>query len=109
MELDMMLERLRIECTRSQTSRTNILSAITNLLEWLNQPENNNDLNCKQVDNYIANKVIANRSYETLPSDIKNILFDMGGALNDTHTFPEIATNFESTPQQLLERLRNMY
>ena len=32
----------------------------------------------------------------------------MGGALHDTHTSPEVASNFFSTPPQLLERLKKI-
>jgi len=33
-------------------------------------------------------------------------MFDLGGALHDTITDPEIARNFESLPEQLLERVK---
>ncbi|MCC6547948.1 hypothetical protein IT570_12350, partial [Candidatus Sumerlaeota bacterium] len=43
-----------------------------------------------------------------LPESFGEILNDMGGALHDTVTAPEIAQNFESTPEQLLERVRKI-
>jgi len=43
---------------------------------------------------------------ERLPDAYVNILADMSGALHDTISAPEIAANFESTPEQLLARVR---
>lgn len=36
---------------------------------------------------------------------LADVLRDMAGALHDTVTAPAIASNFESTPEQLLARL----
>jgi hypothetical protein len=37
---------------------------------------------------------------------LAEVLSDMGGALHDTVSNPEIAENFDSTPELLLDRLR---
>jgi hypothetical protein len=43
-----------------------------------------------------------------LPEPFVDILADMGSALHDTVSAPLIAANFQSTPEQLLERARRL-
>ena len=73
------------------------------ILRWLNEPSNNTDENCRKVDLYVTWKInYAER--KRLSQDVEDILFDIGGALHDTYSNPEVAENFQSTPKQLLER-----
>jgi hypothetical protein len=44
--------------------------------------------------------------WERFPELLTDIIGDMGGALHDTVSHPEIAKNFDSLPEQLLERVR---
>ena len=78
------------------------------ILIWLNNPNNNNDTNCKKIDYYVSYEIISEKSYQEIPEDIQSILFDMGATLHDTHTSPKIAENFDSTPGQLLDRVRKL-
>ena len=43
-----------------------------------------------------------------LPDPFHDIFADMSGALHDTISAPEIAENFDSTPEQLLKRARDL-
>ncbi|MBN1362571.1 MAG: hypothetical protein JW993_18385 [Sedimentisphaerales bacterium] len=43
-----------------------------------------------------------------LPGDFEALFADIGGALHDTLSHPEIASNFESTPEQLLARAKKL-
>ena len=70
-------------------------------------PSNNSDENCRKVDVFVATQ-IESADINRLPEDIQGILFDIGGALHDTHTSPSIAENFASTPKQLLDRVRRL-
>jgi len=45
---------------------------------------------------------------DDLPEAYHDILADMGGALHDTITAPQIAENFDSTPEQLLARAHTL-
>jgi hypothetical protein len=45
---------------------------------------------------------------DQLPEPFVDILNDMGSALHDTVSAPLIAANFQSTPEQLLERARRL-
>ena len=44
----------------------------------------------------------------SLPDAIHDIFADMSGALHDTCSAPDVAQNFDSTPEQLLARLGNI-
>jgi hypothetical protein len=48
------------------------------------------------------------RDWDELPEECIDILADMAGALHDTVKAPEIAHNFDSTPEQLLERAKKL-
>jgi len=43
-----------------------------------------------------------------LPDEFRNILDDMGGALHDTLSYPEIAADSDALPEQLLERVNRI-
>lgn len=46
--------------------------------------------------------------WDHLPDEIGDILSDMGGALPGAINHPEIATNFDCLPEQLLVRIRSV-
>ncbi len=89
-------------------SREKVISAMYNLISWLNKPENNTDSNCRFVDSFVSYEISLNPWNKQIPEDINAILFDMGATLHDTHTSPEIAENFDSTPALLLERIQKL-
>lgn len=92
-------------CLQTPISRTDIKRALEDILVWLT--ENNTDANCRKVDLFMSIEMDQRRR-EELTRDIQGIVFDMGGALHDTHTSPKVAENFMSTPQQLLDRVRGL-
>jgi hypothetical protein len=105
MNIDELLEDLLQACSQSHVSRPKIKQAMEAVLIWLTQ--NDTDANCRKVDLFVSikmDKVLT----EKLPEDIHDILFDMGGALHDTHSSLTIAENFLSTPKQLLDRARDL-
>lgn len=79
---------------------------IRSLLEHLSTNEGRTDKNCKAVDSYFMNNDLW--AIKELPDELHDILADISGALHDTVSSPEIANNFESTPKQLLERLKKV-
>lgn len=74
-----------------------------NLLEFLASPRGLTDANCTAVDRFLC---FGEFEWPDLPDPIQDVLGDMAGALHDTLSSPETAANFESTPEQLLARLR---
>lgn len=107
-ELGELLNRLKLAVLSSGFSRKKVLSAMETLLSWLTEPENNNDSNCREVDYFVSYEILPEIISKKIPEDIRGIFFDIGATLHDTHTSPEIAENFESTPGQLLERVRKL-
>jgi hypothetical protein len=103
-----LLIQLKLAVFSTSFSKKKALSALEALLLWLNEPENNNHNNCRHVDYYVANEICDEPRFKALPDELREILFDLGATLHDTHTSPHIAENFESTPRQLLERLRKL-
>lgn len=79
------------------------------LLAYLSSAEGRTDENCRAVDSALMSDnelwtVID--EVEVSDARLAGVLRDMAGALHDTVSAPEIAANFESTPEQLLSRLR---
>lgn len=80
---------------------------LVNLLEFLTTPEGRTDSNCWAVDLFCMSEDWE-RDWGELPEEFIDILADMSGALHDTVKAPEIARNFDSTPEQLLERAKRI-
>jgi hypothetical protein len=106
MELDNLLDRLWDAFDAPQFSRKDLLNALEGALRWLNELPNNTDANCRKLDHFVAYEIIGKPRYHEMPGDIQALLFDMGSAHSDTFSSPDIAKNFESTPIQLLTRVR---
>ena len=98
-----LLEGVLVSLDRGDDQK--IAQAAIILLEWLCEPQNNTDENCIVVDNSIG--LALPRIHQLrISQDLKLIFDDIGSILHDTHRSPDVATNFESTPSQLLARLR---
>jgi hypothetical protein len=108
MEVENHLGRLLLVWKSIDFTENLILSEVESILIWLNKPENNTNENCRKIDFFIAKNIITDIDYHDITEDTRNILFDLGGQLHDTHTSPETAENFESTPRVLLNRVQNI-
>lgn len=80
-------------------------SSLENLLYFLTTPAGRTKENCEETDLYFCLHKDNGFNWDHLPEDYQLILDDIGGQLHDTIESPEIAKNFESTPEQLLERI----
>jgi len=81
-------------------------AAIIGVLDFLASPRRRTDANCRAVDSFLMHDEAWDG--DRLPQAYVDVLADMAGALHDTITDPDIAANFESTPEQLLERARRL-
>jgi hypothetical protein len=63
------------------------------------------DANCTTTYYFTSN---AEALWQQLPAELRAILDDMGGALQDTVHAENIARTFEATPEQLLERVQRI-
>jgi hypothetical protein len=79
-------------------------SAIIVVLEFLSSSTGRTNANCHAVDTFLmVDECWLN---DELPENYQEILADMSGALHDTVSAPHIAENFDSTPEQLLQKAR---
>jgi hypothetical protein len=74
------------------------------LLSFLTTPSGRTNANCWAVDLFFVLLLDSDIDWPDLPEAYQEVLSNIGGALHDTIEYPEIADNFSSTPEQLLER-----
>lgn len=101
-----LLLRLYEELQRTPTVLPALKAAIIALLEFLTTSSGQTNANCLTVDSFLMRDETWDG--DRFPQSYVDILADMAGALHDTITAPNIAANFESTPEQLLERARRL-
>jgi len=81
-------------------------SSLINLFEYLSSPNGRTAENCKAINSFFMfDDLWVDRN---LPDHFQAIFVDVSGALHDTVSAPEIAENFDSTPEQLLKRAKEL-
>jgi hypothetical protein len=103
-EIDLLLQRWEQSLKEDPLDEKNVLLATEAVLVFLSDPATDTHENCTKVDAFVCLHVV-DVDISNIGPDLQGIIGDMGQALHDTHTHPEIAINFQSTPQQLLARL----
>lgn len=101
-----LLRRLHDELQRTPAELPALRAAIIAVLEVLASPPGRTDANRRAVDSFLMHDEAWDA--DRLPQSYADVLSDMAGALHDSITAPDIAANFESTPEQLLERARRL-
>jgi hypothetical protein len=92
----------------SPVKLTLLKESLVALISFLSQAEHRTDENCKAVDLFFAIDHHWDVRWDRLPEEYKSVLDDIGGCLHDTVSAPKIAENFASTPEQLLERVKQL-
>ena len=82
--------------------------ALEALLSFLASAGGRTHANCVAADAFFMHNHRWERDWEHLPESYQELLGDLGGALHDTVSAPEIAENFDSTPEQLLAQVRRL-
>ena len=84
-------------------------ASLEQLLEFLAKNGRTN-ANCWATDMFFCLSEGWERDWteQNLPEDFHDVLALMGEALHDTVQSPEIASNFDCLPEQLLSRVRNL-
>jgi hypothetical protein len=98
-----LLEELHKQLSYSPKNLAKLKTSLISVLEFLASPQGRTDENCRAVDFFLM--LDEEWNSEGLPDAFAEILADMSGALHDTVSAPNIAENFESTPEQLLARV----
>lgn len=96
--------RAAIEADRPDLSAVQV--ALESLLAFLASPEGRTDENCAAVGGFFLAQDEWAHSADDLPAEYAAIIWDIEGQLQDTVSDPDTAHEFESTPEQLLARLR---
>jgi hypothetical protein len=103
-ELHSYLFKVRDSISDNSTKLDAIKSALVELLVYLCSPEGRTTENCTTTDTFFQLHADYGFNWLHLPEELQLILEDIGGQLHDTLEHPGTATNFESTPEQLLTR-----
>ena len=96
------------EITPKPTDVALLHAALERLLEFLASPSGRTNANCHAADSFFCFDDGWETDWNHLPDEYSDILADMAGALHDTVSNPDVASNFDSTPEQLLVRLRRI-
>ena len=102
--LQPLMQSVRVAVFASRLNAAEVKASLIALFEYLSSPAGRTDANCCAVDGffYLADDL----PLERLPDSLQDVFAHMD-ALHDTITAPQIAENFGSTPEALLERARN--
>jgi hypothetical protein len=90
---------------KKQSPSQQVASALHLLLSFLSSPVGRTNANCWAVDLFFMVSDGWECEWDHLDEELQDIIGDIAGALHDTVQAPEIARDFDSTPEQLLQRL----
>lgn len=100
-----LIQALHDDLRKSPPDLIRLKSDLERLLAFLASDQGRTDANCCTVDRFFS---AANFDVSPLPPNLRAILADLGGTLHDTVYAPHIASTFESLPEQLLARVRQI-
>jgi hypothetical protein len=103
-----LLAEVYSEVQRPIADLGSLRGAVEKLLLYLSSPAGRTHANCVAADSFFMDTERWERTWGHLPEPYQDLLGDLGGALHDTFSAPEIAENFSSTPEQLLDQLRQI-
>ncbi|HEY3054474.1 MAG TPA: hypothetical protein VGK31_00940 [Thermoanaerobaculia bacterium] len=106
-QLEPLLRHVYNAATKRPTQLGELRNALESLLSFLASEGGRTDANCCTTDALFA---VAERdgAWSDLPAGYRHVLDDLGGVLHDTVHAPQIASTFESLPEQLLDRVRKI-
>ena len=96
------------EIARRPAALRALKEAMAALLSYLASPEGRTDSNCRAVDIFFCIRDQWETDWEHLPPEFRSVLEDIGGTLHDSVSSPQIARNFDSTPELLLARVKEL-
>jgi hypothetical protein len=107
-ELALLLRAVYAEVVRSDSDLGELHRALETLLSFLASAGGRTHANCVATDSFFMLNDLWERDWEHLPEPYRDLLGLLGDALHDTVAAPEIAENFDNTPEQLLAQLRQI-
>ena len=107
-ELKKLIENVHYCIIEKPTNFIQLYSSLEELIYFLTTPTGRTKENCEETEFYFMLHEEKGFNWDHLPKEYQLILDDISGNLHDTIQAPQIAKNFESTPEQLLERIRRL-
>ncbi len=104
--LEPLLRTAYEEIIRQPADLSHLKSALEDLLAFLCGPRGRTHANCVETDRFFFTHHDWPTSWEHLPEPWTDVLGDIGGLLHDALAAPHIAENFDSLPEQLLQRVQ---
>jgi hypothetical protein len=105
-ELKALVRAVFEEVTVRPARTTRLRNALDSLLSFLSSSAGRTESNCVVTDQFFCLQDAY--PWDHLPSGYREVVADLGGALHDTFSSPHIAASCESTPEQLLGRVRKL-
>jgi hypothetical protein len=106
--LPLLLREVYAQVVRADTSLPVLRDSLDALLTFLASPAGRTHANCVATDSFFMQNDRWERDWGHLPEPYQDLLGVLGDALHDTVAAPEIAENFDNTPEQLLSQLRQI-
>jgi hypothetical protein len=106
--IEQLVQGIYAEIARRPADLALLKEAMAALLSYLASSEGRTDQNCKVMDTFFCVRDNWEIDWHHLPAEFQRILEDLGGCLHDTVSSPQVARDFESTPEQLLNRVRGI-
>lgn len=78
--------------------------AMALLFSYLSSAEGRTESNVARVDSFFMRGIDDESYWAHLPEAFRGVLWDAGAQLHDSIGSPQVAANFDSTPEQLLAR-----
>jgi hypothetical protein len=107
-ELAPLILEVYAQVVRTDTEVRALHKALDDLLTFLASPTGRTHANCVATDSFFMNNDRWERDWEHVSEPYRDLLGLLGDALHDTIAAPEIAENFDNTPEQLLSQLRQI-
>ncbi|MBM4112820.1 MAG: hypothetical protein FJ253_05515 [Phycisphaerae bacterium] len=104
--LGTLLRAVYDELIRQPPNLPALKGALGDLLTFLCGKDGRTHANCVETDRFFFTHHDWPASWEHLPEPWTDVLGDIGGLLHDAIAAPAIAENFDSLPEQLLQRVQ---
>ena len=104
-ELSPLLAGVYVEVQREPTDLMALRASLDALLRYLASSAGRTNANCWAADLFFMHNDRWDRDWDHLPEPYQDVFGYLGEALHDTVSHPEVAENFDNTPEQLLARL----
>jgi len=101
-----LMQRLHEELWRESPFLTEVRAALLDVLALLKSACGKTDANYRAVDFFLSKDDAWDA--DRLPDSFIDVLSDMCGALHDSVSASQVAKNFESTPEQLFDRVTRL-